>query len=213
VSIERIALSGLHIDPANVRKHPERNMATIKASLARFGPARSIVIDQNNVVRAGNGTVEAAIADGLTEAIVVNPKPGQVVAVRRKDWSDTEATAYSIADNRSAELAEWDDESLATTLEALQKDEFDLDAIGYEEGEIERLLAQIGDEVENPENEWEGMPEFEHDDKTAYKTIHVHFKDQESVNHFSELVGQKISEATTFIWHPKQEIIRYGNAS
>jgi ParB-like chromosome segregation protein Spo0J len=123
-----------------VRKHPERNMATIKASLARFGPARSIVIDQNNVVRAGNGTVEAAIADGLTEAIVVNPKPGQIVAVRRKDWSDTEATAYSIADNRAAELAEWDEEGLASTLESLRNDEFDLDAIGFDEGELDELL-------------------------------------------------------------------------
>jgi ParB-like chromosome segregation protein Spo0J len=50
----KIAIGELHPDPANVRKHNEKNITAIKASLARFGQQKPIVIDKNRVVRAGN---------------------------------------------------------------------------------------------------------------------------------------------------------------
>jgi len=47
-------------DPANVRKHNERNLTAIAASLRRFGQQKPIIIDGDNIVRAGNGTLAAA---------------------------------------------------------------------------------------------------------------------------------------------------------
>lgn len=55
----------------------------------------------------------------------------------------------------------------------------------------------------DPLAEWEGMPEFTHEDKTAYQTVKVHFKDAASVKKFAKLVRQKLTEHTRFIWFPE----------
>lgn len=57
----------------------------------------------------------------------------------------------------------------------------------------------------NPEDEWKDMPEFNQPDATSFRHIIVHFNDQESVDEFSELIGQDLTEKTKSIWHPKQE--------
>ena len=51
------------------------------------------------------------------------------------------------------------------------------------------------------------MPEFKQEEEKHFKII-VHFPDDNAVNTFSELVGQKITEKTKYIWFPKQEDIR-----
>lgn len=63
----------------------------------------------------------------------------------------------------------------------------------------------------NWRDHWGGMPEFIQDDLTPFKTIHVHFDNQEHVDKFAELVGQKITPKTKFIWYPKKENGRYTN--
>jgi ParB-like chromosome segregation protein Spo0J len=128
---ERIPIDSVQFDPANVRKHGEKNLATIKASLARFGQQKPIVVDANGVVRAGNGTLAAAKALGWKE-----------IAVVRSTLAGSEATAYAIADNRTAELAEWDEDALAQTLAALQIEDEDLAiSTGFDAKEIDALLA------------------------------------------------------------------------
>lgn len=57
----------------------------------------------------------------------------------------------------------------------------------------------------NPEDEWKDMPEFNQPDATSFRHIIVHFNDQESVDEFSELIGQDLTDKTKSIWHPKQE--------
>ena len=152
MKVESVKLDDLHVDPANVRRHGPRNQSTIRASLARFGAARSIVVDGKGIVRAGNGTLEAARDAGITEALVVDPRPDQLVVVRRKDWSPTEATAYSIGDNQSTLQGEWDDPGLAEHLRALQSEDFDLAAIGFDAGEVDQLLERLAAEAVPPED-------------------------------------------------------------
>ncbi len=55
-----IAIDQLHPDPANARRHPQRNLDALMGSLLRFGQQKPLVIDANNIVRAGNGTLAAA---------------------------------------------------------------------------------------------------------------------------------------------------------
>jgi ParB-like chromosome segregation protein Spo0J len=138
VKVESVPIESVHPDPANVRRHPERNLDTIKASLARFGQQTPIVVDSKCVVRKGNGTLAAAKALGWTTIDIV-----------RTDLSGVEATAYAIADNRTAELAEWDGSGLAETLRALQSEEDEgiFEAAGFSEKELEEMLASLGDEM------------------------------------------------------------------
>lgn len=150
-----VPIGSLHRDPANARKHGERNLASIKASLGRFGQQRPILIDSKQVIRAGNGTHEAATELGWSH-----------IAAVRSDLQGSEATAYAIADNRTAELAEWDDTALAETLRALQSEEFDLAAVGYDDGEVDAMIEQlageiVGDDEPEPAGEDAMLEKFE----------------------------------------------------
>lgn len=137
---EIVSIDSLQFDPANVRKHGEKNLATIKASLLRFGQQKPIVVDANGVVRAGNGTLAAMKALGWKE-----------VAIVRSTLGGSEATAYAIADNRTAELAEWDDDALAQTLAALQiEDEELVKATGFMPQEVEREITKAIGEQDAP---------------------------------------------------------------
>jgi hypothetical protein len=95
-------------DPQNRRKRTPRNLAMIVDSLRDVGAARSIVIDEDNVVRAGNGVMEGAAAAGITKLHVVDVDGDTLVAVRRRGLTDTQKRNLAIYDNRTAELAEWD---------------------------------------------------------------------------------------------------------
>ncbi len=103
-----VPIDSLTPDPANVRRHPDNNLEAIKASLKRFGQQKPIVIDSADIIRAGNGTWAAAKALGW-----------------RKIWSiktalaGSDAVAYALADNRTAESAQWDSPALASQLAAL----------------------------------------------------------------------------------------------
>jgi ParB-like chromosome segregation protein Spo0J len=192
---DHVAIDSVHLDPANARLHQPRNLAAIKASLARFGQQRPVVVDADGIVRAGNGTVAAARELGW-----------DTIAIIRTPLKGSEATAYAIADNRTAELAEWDDTALAAQLRALQSEDFDLDAVGYTDDEVDALIGRLaGELVDDPQGEWQGMPAFEHEDQESAFKVHVHFRNEEDVRAFEELVGQKIPPNTRAIWYPRAD--------
>lgn len=115
-------ISDLHFDPANARKHSEKNLSAIKGSLAKFGQQKPIVVDKNNVVIAGNGTLQAAKSLGWDSISAV-----------KTELEGAEAIAFALADNRTAELAEWDIDPLNKTLQSLKDIDFDLGAIGFDD--------------------------------------------------------------------------------
>ncbi len=122
-------ISELIPDQRNVRLHDEQNLEAVRKSLERFGQQKPIVISPDGVVVAGNGTVAAAHKLGWTEVQVV------VTSLHGK-----EATAYAVADNKTAELANWDYQLLGGVMEELQADEVLLGATGFSMDEIEPLL-------------------------------------------------------------------------
>ena len=132
--IKRVALDSLRLDPANVRQHDERNLEAIKGSLARFGQQKPIVVDGHGVIRAGNGTWEAARALGWTEIDVVET-----------DLEGIEATAFAIADNRTSDLSEFDPPALAQLLDELRAEDA-LDGVGFDEADLDKLLRDLAAE-------------------------------------------------------------------
>ena len=127
---QRINITELSSDPSNARKHSQRNIEAIASSLRRFGQQKPIVVDKSNVVRAGNGTLEAARHLGWDQIDVVFT-----------NLESSEATAFAIADNRTAELAEWNDDVLAASLQGL--DEELQAAAGYEGKELDQILSTL----------------------------------------------------------------------
>ena len=74
LDVRRVPLDSIHPDPANVRLHDERNLESIRGSLARFDQQKPVVVDHAGVIRAGNGTYLAAKALGWeTIQVVVTP--------------------------------------------------------------------------------------------------------------------------------------------
>jgi DNA modification methylase len=136
MTVETIDITDISQDPANVRKHSRRNLDAIKASLRAFGQQKPIVVDDRNVILAGNGTYEAAKELGWSEIQIV-----------RTRLTGTSAVAYAIADNRTAELAEWDDTALAEQLRALQSEEFDVEAAGFTGEEINGLIEKLSNDL------------------------------------------------------------------
>lgn len=101
-----VDIDSLTFDPENARLHPEKNMEAIKASLQRYGQLKPVVARTGSqVVVAGNGTLKAARELGWT-----------LIAANVVEMTDAEAIGFGLADNRTAELAEWD----AATVERLQ---------------------------------------------------------------------------------------------
>ena len=100
-------------DPGNARRHNERNMAAIEASLRRHG-WRGVVVARRKDKRilAGHGRIEAARRQGETTAPVLFV-----------DGNDAQAAAFAVADNRTAELAGWSAELLSEALSELTQDE------------------------------------------------------------------------------------------
>lgn len=126
-----VAVADLNPDPSNARRHGERNLDAIKASLAAFGQRKPLVVQREGmIVRAGNGTLAAAQALGWDHiaAVVI-------------DEDSAQAVQFAIADNRTAELAEWDDETLATLLDGM--DEPTRDMLAFDDKELAGLMRGL----------------------------------------------------------------------
>jgi DNA modification methylase len=126
MKLETIAIAELTPDPQNARQHDQTNLKAIEGSLREFGQRKPIVISQTNVIVAGNGTVEAAKRLGLTD----------IQAVRvPSDWDANRIKAFALADNRTAELADWSPQVLAEQLLEIEQAGFDIEAFGFEKVE------------------------------------------------------------------------------
>lgn len=118
----------LAADPRNARAHDARSIKAIADSLARFGQRKPIVV-RRGVVIAGNGQLAAAEALGWDRIAVVDGS----------DLSDTDATAFGIADNRTAELSTWDTDILKELMADLPTDVSI--ALGFDGEELTELFS------------------------------------------------------------------------
>lgn len=118
-TIEHKKLSDLTPDDANANKGTERGGYMIGRSVEKYGVGRSILLDKNLRIIAGNKTTEAAGAAGIDDIILVHTTGNQVVGVVRDDLDldDTNARELAYADNRTAEVSlAWDAEQMARDL-------------------------------------------------------------------------------------------------
>jgi site-specific DNA-methyltransferase (adenine-specific) len=127
MNIENLRIAGLTPDPQNARQHDDKNLKAIMGSLKEFGQRKPIVITEAGVIVAGNGTVEAAKRLGWTQIDVVKVP---------RDWTADKIKAFAIADNRTAELANWNQEVLTAQLLELEAEGWELAEFGFETLEL-----------------------------------------------------------------------------
>jgi DNA modification methylase len=115
----------------NPRTHSDAQVAQIAASIAEFGFNNPILVDTKAGIIAGHGRLLAARKLQLTE----------VPVIVLDHLTEAQKRAYILADNQLALNAGWDDTLLAAELAALEREDFNLDLIGFEDEELARLLA------------------------------------------------------------------------
>jgi len=106
------SISDLRSDHKNARKRTDRSAALIKESITRYGAARSIVIDEENRILAGNGTIEGAKAAGIKNVRIIETEGDEIIAVKRTGLTEDQKIGLALADNRTSDLSEWDKEML-----------------------------------------------------------------------------------------------------
>ena len=116
----------------NPRTHSARQVDQIKASMKEFGFVVPILIDSKAGIVAGHGRLLAARKLGLTH----------VPVIVLDHLSEAQKRAYLLADNQLALNAGWDEDLLRVELEELKALDINIDLIGFDPGDLDRMLAR-----------------------------------------------------------------------
>ena len=130
--LEHIATAELIPYARNARTHSPAQVAGIAGSIREFGFNNPVLIDKDNGIIAGHGRVLAAQQLGLET----------VPCLRLGHLTKTQRKAYILADNRLAELAQWDTEMLALEIADLRLDDVDMELLGFDDEALRDLLGE-----------------------------------------------------------------------
>lgn len=130
--IEYLKLNKLTGYATNSRTHSDDQIDQIAASITEFGFTNPILIDENNVIIAGHGRLEAAKQLKLDE----------VPCIRLSHLTEAQKKAYVIADNKLALNAGWDEELLRQEIEALRELDFDINLLGFDSIELGKMFDE-----------------------------------------------------------------------
>lgn len=114
----------------NARTHSKEQIEQIINSINEFGWTNPVLIDENDVIIAGHGRLEAAIKLGINE----------VPCIILSGLSETQKRAYLIADNQLALNAGWDISILQAEIEDLKLNDFDIDLLGLSESDLDKIF-------------------------------------------------------------------------
>lgn len=132
--IELRPIASLTAYAGNARAHSDRQLSQLAASIQAFGFTIPVLVNETGMILAGHARVEAARRAGLTAVPVITAS----------HLSAAQQRAYVIADNRLAELATWDRETLTIELKDLVALDFDVETTGFATGEIDILIDSTG---------------------------------------------------------------------
>ena len=144
--IDQTPISNLKPYANNVRNHSEKSLARLADSIAEFGFVVPVVIDSENTVITGHGRIEAA----------KRLKLATIPTIRADHLTPAQVKAYRIADNRLAELSDWNEDALRIELSELMdlslagELDFSLDVTGFEIPEIDIIIGGAGDAEGDP---------------------------------------------------------------
>jgi hypothetical protein len=134
--LNTVPIDSVRLDPENVREHNERNLVAITKSLEKFGQQKPIVIDNDGVIVAGNGTWMGAKRLHWTEIwVTVTELEGEA------------KTAFALADNHINELSYFNEDALAATIGAISDTDL-LEAAGFDTGELNDIFRGSSEPIE-----------------------------------------------------------------
>ena len=147
--IEYLNVDNLTPYEKNARKHSEKDVDAIVASIREFGFNDPIGIwGERNLIVEGHGRLLAAQKLGIME----------VPCIRLDELSDEQRRAYALVHNKTAELSSWDIQLLDNELEGLF--DFDAEAYGFQRLELEEFFEDESPSQKPQENCGDGREKF-----------------------------------------------------
>lgn len=131
----------------NIRIHTEKQLAEFERSVRMFGQIRPIVVDENDIILAGNGLYETLLRMNREEALVY----------KYEDLTEAQKKKLMIADNKIFSLGI---ENLDTLNEFLEELEGDMDIPGFDEDILRQMVADA-DEITEKISEYGTLDEEE----------------------------------------------------
>ena len=177
----------------NPRKHSDEQINKIAVSIREYGFDQPIVIDKDNIIIKGHGRYLAC-----KNILKLNNIP----VIVREDLTPGQIKASRLADNR-VNITTWDIEKLGIELDDLNKIDFDLGFTGFDNNEIKAFNINADKDFNDPYKEYQDMPNYDNKNIEGYQIISVHFRNIKDVEHFAELIKQKITPQTKYIWIPE----------
>lgn len=152
-NVQQVSISKIKPYQNNAKIHGPEQIRKIADSIQEFGFLNPVLLDDENGLLAGHGRVEAAKLLGLDK----------VPALYVEGLTEAQKRAYTLADNRLAELADWDEATVRMELEALQDMDFRIEITGFDlpDGtDAEWFTDRKKYDNENDENESEEYQDF-----------------------------------------------------
>lgn len=179
--VQVVQLEKLDQDRKNANKGTERGSKLLAKSVEKLGAGRSMVVDKNGRLVAGNKTHQALIEAGFKEAVVVETDGQTPVIVKRTDWDleekDGAARQYAYYDNRVSELdLSWDVDQIKEDL----SDGMELSDL-FTDKEMDRLAALDFLADADPEEEEPGSKKHDIDSEQVTLSFVVTAKQQSAI--------------------------------
>ncbi|MDR1594636.1 MAG: hypothetical protein LBS43_09185 [Prevotellaceae bacterium] len=189
-----MATEEIKLDEKNYRIHDEKNLRLIGKSLTDCGAGRSILIDSEGCIIAGNGVYRKAQDMGLPVRVIESDGT-ELIAIKRTDLAteDNRRKALALADNYTSDTSVFD---IDLVIENFSTEELDA---------WEFSISNIN--LNDPNAEFDNFGEFEYKNKdmSAWKQIIVSFEDENAFKLFCDLTGLKITDKTRSTWFPQKE--------
>lgn len=188
-----VDISQLRINPKNPNTHTEDQIVLLAKILQVQGWRSPIVVSKrSDLIIKGHGRLEAAKLANFNQ-----------VPVDYQDYESEEAEISDlIADNRIAELSDFNNQALKDLIEQLDTGDNDLDLTGFDLPNLEMLMSQFHQDTVDEDGEYTNMPTFENDDNVHRKII-VSFESDADVDAFAnKLQIDRITDKTISMWFP-----------
>lgn len=222
-----LPIADLRPNPRNPRMHGSEVTALARTILRTAWGAPIVAQSRGRRIIGGHGRLEAAKM--ILRGVEVDGEmrggaehsfggPPGCVPVRLVDVSDAEADAMTLADNARGLQGTDDSAAIVAMAASFGRESALMADMGFDAAALDRLVQSAGDAVlgaaaapregtpaGDASTEWEGMPDYESQDKGPHRSLIVHFADDEAVAAFAELIGASIAEKTKFTWYPPVE--------
>ena len=186
-------------DANNYRKHSDTNKARIRKSIDEAGLGRSVLIDADGVLVAGNGVQQ--VIDKDTPVRVIETDGTELVVVKRTDLhtGDPRRKTLALADNATSDDVEWDYEAIAD--DWTQDEAGEWGVASWEEEYPQSVQGGLPPELQGIDLNPDNLPKLEGEDETAMERVIICFE-KVSSEHVAEMLGLKSIEKVLYKLDP-----------